>query len=118
MAGIGLGLDILSSAINNYNNDNLTTGQKWASFGADAGYYIAKAGLSYSVGSLLTSGAVALGTAAGCAAITYLGVGFLGASLIAGGIVGIAIIAGTTLIIVLFNALDNWWEKKKEEWFN
>ena len=118
MAGIGLGLDILSSAINNYNNDSLTTGQKWASFGADAGYYIAKAGLSYAAGSLVTSGAVALGTAAGCAAITYLGVGFLGASLIAGGIVGIAIIAGTTLIIVLSNALDNWWEKKKEEWFN
>ncbi len=118
MVGIGIGLDILSSAINNYNNDNLTTGQKWASFGADVVYYGAKAGLSYAAGSLLTSGAVALGTAAGCAAITYLGVGFLGASLIAGGIVGIAIVGGTILIAVLSDALDNWWEKKKEEWFN
>ncbi len=118
MVGIGIGLDILSSAINNYNNDNLTTGQKWSSFGADAGYYVAKTGLSYAAGSLLTSGAVALGTAAGCAAITYLGAGFLGASLIAGGIVGIAIVGGTILIAVLSDALDNWWERKKEEWFN
>ena len=118
MAGIGVGLDIISSAINNYNNDNLTTGQKWASFGADAGYYVVKGGLSYAAGSLLTSGAVALGTAAGCAAITYLGAGFLGASLIAGGIVAVAIVGGTILIAVLSDALDNWWEKKKEEWFN
>lgn len=66
----------------------------------------------------MTSGAVALGTAAGCAAITYLGAGFLGASLIAGGIVAVAIVGGTILIAVLSDALDNWWEKKKEKWFN
>ncbi|MGM9900339.1 MAG: hypothetical protein ACI32E_07175 [Bacilli bacterium] len=67
---------------------------------------------------MLTSGAVALGTAAWCAAITYLGAGFLGASLIAGGIVAVAIVGGTILIAVLSDALDNWWDKKKEEWFN
>ena len=117
MAGIGVGLDIISSAINNYNNDNLTTGQKWASFGADAGYYVVKGALSYAAGSLLTSGAVALGTAAGCTAI-YFGAGFFGASLIAGGIVAVPIVGGTILIAVLSDALDNWWKKKKEEWFN
>ncbi|MBQ9715263.1 MAG: hypothetical protein IJV77_02495 [Clostridia bacterium] len=28
------------------------------------------------------------------------------------------LVAGTILIAVVSDALDNWWEKKKEEWFN
>ena len=45
-------------------------------------------------------------------------IGFGGAILIGGGVVVLSIVAGTILIAVLSDALDNWWEKKKEEWFN
>ena len=33
-------------------------------------------------------------------------------------IVVVGIVAGTVLIAVISDSLDNWWEKKKEEWFN
>ena len=45
-------------------------------------------------------------------------IGFGGAILIGGGVVVLGIVAGTILIAFLSDALDNWWEKKKEEWFN
>ena len=118
MLGIGLGLDIISSAINNYYNDSLTTEQKWASFFVDTGYYFVTTGITYTVGSLLVSSSVALGTAAGCTAITYLGASFLGFSIIAGGIVVVAVVGGTILIANLLYDLNIWLEKKKEEWFN
>ena len=109
MVGIGLGLDIVLSAIENFNNDDLTSGEQWALFGADAGYSTVKAGLSFVGGLLLSKGAIFLGTTAGCAAITYLGVGFLGASLIAGGIVVVGIIASAILTEILSERVDNWW---------
>lgn len=122
LMGIGIGLDIASSAYNNYMNPNLTTGQKWASFGADVGYIAAKSGLSYLAGTLVTKGSVALGSAVACslvgASIGGLTIGFGGAILIGGGVVVLGIVAGTILIAVVSDALDNWWEKKKEEWFN
>ena len=122
LMGIGIGLDIASSTYNNYMNPNLTTGQKWASFGSDVGYIAAKSGLSYLAGSLVTKGSVALGSAVACslvgASIGGLTIGFGGAILIGGGVVVLGIVAGTILIAVVSDALDNWWEKKKEEWFN
>ena len=56
------------------------------------------------MGDFLIKGAVALGA---------LVVGVHG-----GIIVVVGIVAGTVLIAVISDALDNWWEKKKEEWFN
>ena len=38
--------------------------------------------------------------------------------LIGGGVVVLGIVEGTILIAVASDALDNWWEKIKEEWFN
>ena len=97
--GIGIDLDIASSAYNNYMNPNLTTGQKWTSFGADVGYIAAKSGLSYLAGSLVTKGSVALGSAVACflvgASIGGLTIGFGGAILIGGGVVVLGIVVGT-----------------------
>ena len=104
LMGIGIGLDIVSSAYNNYMNPNLAAGQKWASFGSDVGYIAVTSYLFYIAGDLLAKGAVALGA---------LVCGVLG-----GIIVVVGIVAGTVLIAVISDALDNWWEKKKEEWFN
>jgi hypothetical protein len=33
--GIGIGPDVVMSVYTNFNNDSLTTGQQWGSFGAD-----------------------------------------------------------------------------------
>ena len=33
-------------------------------------------------------------------------------------IIVVGIVAGTVLIAVISDALDNWWEEKEEEWFN
>ena len=104
LTGIGIGLDIVSSAYNNYMNPNLTAGQKWASFGSDVGYIAVTSYLSYKAGDLLAKGAGGLGALVG---------GVPG-----GIIVVVGIVAGTVLIAVISDALDNWWEKKKEEWFN
>ena len=104
LMGIGIGLDIVSSAYNNYMNPNLTSGQKWASFGLDVGYIAVTSYLSYKAGDLLAKGAVVLGALVG---------GIPG-----GIIVVVGIVAGTVLIAVISDALDNWWEEKKEEWFN
>ena len=104
LMGIGIGLDIVSSAYNNYMNPNLTVGQKLASFGSDVGYIAVTSYLSYKAGDLLAKGVVALGALVGE---------------VPGGIIlVVGIVAGTVLIAVISDALDNWWEKKKEEWFN
>ena len=47
------------------------------------------------------------------AAATVLTAGLAGA-VIGGGIVVLGIVAGTILIAVVSDTLDNWWEKKKE----
>lgn len=60
--------------------------------------------LSYKAGVLLVKGSVALGALVG---------GVPG-----GIIVAVGIVAGTVLIALISDALDNWWKKKKEEWFN
>ena len=104
LMGIGIALDIASSAYNNYMNPNLTADQKWASFGLDVGYIAVTSYLSYKAGDLLAKGVIALGSLVG---------GVPG-----GIIVVVGIVAGTVLIVVISDALDNWWEKKKEEWFN
>ena len=67
-------------------------------------------------------GSVALGSAVACslvgASIGGLTIGFGGTLLIGGGVVVLGVVAGTILITVVSDALDNLWEKKKEEWFN
>ena len=40
------------------------------------------------------------------------------AGAVGGGVVVLSIVAGTILISVVSEALDNFWEKKKEGWFN
>ncbi len=121
LMGIGIGLNIASSAYNNYNNSNLTAGQKWASFGADVGCISVTSALSYLGGSIVTKGSVALGTAIGTSLLgTSIGgvtIGFVGAISIGAVVVIVGIIVGTILITVVSNALDNWWDRKKEEWF-
>ncbi|MBR2722425.1 MAG: RHS repeat-associated core domain-containing protein [Clostridia bacterium] len=121
LLGLGVGLDIATSAYNNYNNSALSTGQKWASFGADLGYIGVTAAVSYGLGSLVTKASVALGTtAAGYALGATIGgvtIGFTGAIAIGAAVVVVGVVAGTILIAVLSNAIDNWWEQKKEEWF-
>lgn len=64
--------------------------------------------LTCGVGTLAgtMAGAVIYGAAQGIA---------IGAAV---GVVGGGIVGGTILIAVVSDALDNWWEKKKEEWFN
>ena len=122
LLGIGIGLDLAVSAYNNYHNPNLTTGQKWASFFADVGYIGATSALAYGAGALVTKGSVALGTAAAGyalgATIGGVTIGFAGAIAIGAAVVVIGIVAGTILIAVVSDALDNWWEQKKEEWFS
>ena len=60
--------------------------------------------LSYKAGDLLAKGAIALGSLVGG---------------VPGGIIlVVGIVAGTVLIAVISDALDDWLEKKKEEWFN
>ena len=122
LLGIGIGLDLVASAYNNYHNPNLTTGQKWASFGADIGYIGITSALSYGAGTLVTKGAVALGTTVmGCALGTTIGgvtIGFAGAIAIGEVVVVAGIVAGTILIAVVSNAIDNLWEQKKEEWIS
>ena len=119
---IGVGLDIASSAYNNFNNSNLTAGQRWASFAADIGYIGITSSLSYVAGSLVTKGSVAIGTAvAGYALGSTVGsvtIGFAGAITIGAGVVVIGVVAGTILISVVSDALDNFWEKQKGEWFS
>lgn len=77
---------------------------------------------SYLAGTLVTKGSVALGSAVACSlvgvSIGGVTIGFGGAILIGGGVVALGIVAGTILIAVVSDALDNWWKKKKEEWFN
>ncbi len=122
LLGIGIGLDIAVSAYDSFNNSNLTTGQKWASFGADVGYIGVTSALSYGAGALVTKGSVALGTTvAGYALGATIGgvtIGFAGAMAIGAAVVVIGIVAGTVLIAVASNALDNWWDKQKEVWFS
>lgn len=122
LMGIGIGLDILSSAYNSYTNPNLTAGQKWACFGADVGYVAVKAGASYLAGLGVTKGAAALGYAATGAtlgaSVGGVTIGFVGAIAIGAGVVVLGVVAGTILIAVLSDAADNWWESKKEEWFS
>ena len=104
MIGIGVGLDVLSSAYSNHMNTSLTPAQKWGSFLADVGYIAVSATLSYYAGTMVVKGAVWLGAALG---------GTLG-----GVVVVVAIVAGTILIATISDKLDNWWEQKKGEWFN
>ena len=122
LLGIGIGLDVVASAYDNYHNPNLTAGQKWASFGADVGYIGATSALAYGAGALVTKGSVALGTAAASyalgATIGGVTIGFTGAIAIGAVVVVVGIVAGTILIAVVSDALDNWWEQKKEEWFS
>lgn len=122
LLGIGIGLDIAVSAYDSFNNSNLTTRQKWASFGADVGYIGVTSALSYGAGALVTKGSVALGTTvAGYALGATIGgvtIGFAGAMAIGAAVVVIGIVAGTVLIAVASNALDNWWDKQKEAWFS
>ncbi|MBR3875514.1 MAG: RHS repeat-associated core domain-containing protein [Clostridia bacterium] len=120
LLGIGIGLDIAVSAYDNYHNHNLTEGQKWASFVADLGYIGATSALAYGAGILVTKGSVALGTAvAGYtlgATIGGVTIGFAGAIAIGATVVVVGVVAGTILIAVVSDALDNLWEQKKEEW--
>ena len=122
LLGIGIGLDIAASAYDNYHNPNLTAGQKWASFAADVGYIGATSALAYGAGALVTKGSVGLGTAVSGYMIgtTIAGVtiGFTGAIAIGAAVVVVGVVAGTILITVVSDALDNWWEQKKEEWFS
>ena len=116
LMGIGIGLDVLSSAYKNYTNPSLTSGQKWSSFGADVCYIAVKSTLSYLAGFLVTKGAVALGYAAMGATLGTFG--FVGAIALGAGVVVLGIIAGTILISILSDAADNLWNSKKEEWFS
>ncbi len=122
LLGIGIGLDIAASAYGNYHNSNLTVKQKWDSFGADIGYIGVTSALSYGAGTLVTKGSVALGSAAaGYAVGTTIGgvtIGFAGAIAIGATVVVVGVVAGTILITVVSDALDNWWDQKKEEWFS
>lgn len=119
---VGIGLELVTSAYNNYKNDDLTYNQKWASFGADVCYIAAKSGLSYLAGELVTKGSIAIGSSFAFtlvgASIGGITITFSGAIIIGACVVGVGIVAGTVLIAILTNAADNWWESKKEEWFN
>ncbi len=122
LLGIGIGLDIAESAYTNYHNQNLSTAQKWASFGADIGYIGLTSALSYGIGKLVTKASVSLGTAvAGAVLGTTIGgvtIGIVGSIAIGAAVVVVGVIAGTILIAVLSEALDNLWEKAKKEWFS
>lgn len=122
LLGIGIGLDVATSAYNNFNNPNLTTTQKWARFGADIGYIGVTSALSYGAGILVTKGAVALGISAiGYSLGATIGgvtIGAVGAISIGAGVVIIGVVAGTIIIAVVSDALDNWWDQKKEELFS
>ena len=100
----GIFTDIVSSAYDNCINPSFSTAQKAEIIALDSLYIMGTSGLSYAIGSLLVKGAVALGSLAG---------GFVG-----GIIVVTAVVVGTVLVTMLTNALDNWWERKKEEWFS
>ena len=119
---IGIGLELVTSAYSNYKNDDLTSNQKWASFGADVCYIAAKSGLSYLAGELVTKGSIAIGSSVACslvgASIGGVTITFGGAIIIGACVVGVGIVAGTVVIAILSNLADNWWESKKEEWFN
>ena len=73
-------------------------------------------------GALATKGSVILGTAAARyalgATIGGVTIGFTGAIAIGAVVVVVGIVAGTILIAVASDALDNLWEQKKEEWFS
>ena len=45
-------------------------------------------------------------------------IGIAGAIAIGATVVVIGIVAGTILIAIVSDALDNLWEQKKEEWFS
>ena len=49
-----LGLNIGLSAWSNFTNDNLTTKQKWISFGADTAYTLGTFGIGYAVGTFVS----------------------------------------------------------------
>lgn len=42
----------------------------------------------------------------------------IGAIAIGATVAVVGFVAGTILITVVSDALDNWWEQKKEEWFS
>lgn len=70
-------------------------------------------GAIFTGGTLIGAASYALG-----ATIGGVTIGFTGAIAIGAVVVVVGIVAGTILIAVVSNALDNWWEQKKEEWFS
>ncbi len=110
------------SIYTNVNNDNLTRGQKWGSFGADLGYIAAKSAVTYFTGLGVGKIAVTAGTAAACASIggTVLGatIGLTGAIFIGLGVAIVVGVIGTIAIIWLTDKLDDWWDNQKRKWLN
>jgi hypothetical protein len=117
MMGISIVLDLGISAYSNFNNNNLSKGQQWGSFFADVGYIGVKTTLAYIGGALLGKLAVVAGTAAGALAITTLGLGFMGATVIAMGAAVIVGVAGAVIIILLSERSDKIWSCFKNKWF-
>lgn len=83
----------------------------------DAAYYTLKGLGTHYAGVVLGKAAVGLSVAAGCAAISYLGVGIVGALAIGGGIAVLIGIAGAVAIYYLGEFLDGIWESFKEQIF-